>query len=438
MSESGNDPDAEMDQSSDSSSEDEKDEDCWYEEVNDVEYIQEIVEPLKTKKYHGLLKWLFSTFQDEANEREDILLDGQIPDWHCSINDTLEIKEMIAAIPMEEMGSLSQVLHQLKLRAANVETIHQKSSSKIIPHSKKAEKSMKRENTVKVLTFLKLLPPKQGEYEYPHLYKETKVQFWTIPSKWTKNELWAKIKFLEAMGYKYGDKEIRKRDVNLALKWVKSEKLNGDVHGSFLFPQEDKMKKLMKKPSTVNFLTFMNILPPSEDNEHWKIPRNMSVEALDSKGDFIENIFFRKYPLQKLDKLNRPLVGNFKKRKKLVNVERCKECDIVFKCLLQHLKKSKKCSHAYDQNDMKDLKESSKNMTRVRHKKYEQDYKNYRKQQKADHYQATKSHRSVQMDEYYRKNRAKIAKKQAEYYLKNKEKIAKKKAEKYQNEKESI
>ena len=82
MSESGNDPDAEMDQSSDSSSEDEKDEDCWYEEVNDVEYIREIVEPLKTKKYHGLLKWLFSTFQDEANEREDILLDGQIPDWH--------------------------------------------------------------------------------------------------------------------------------------------------------------------------------------------------------------------------------------------------------------------------------------------------------------------------------------------------------------------
>ena len=208
MSESGNDPDAEMDQSSDSSSEDEKDEDCWYEEVNDVEYIQEIVEPLKTKKYHGLLKWLFSTFQDEANEREDILLDGEIPDWHCSINDTLEIKEMIAAIPMEEMGSLSQVLHQLKLRAANVETIHQKSSSKIIPHSKKAEKSMKRENTVKVLTFLKLLPPKQGEYEYPHLYKETKVQFWTIPSNWTKNELWAKIKFLEAMGYKSGNTEI--------------------------------------------------------------------------------------------------------------------------------------------------------------------------------------------------------------------------------------
>ena len=78
MSESEMDSDAEMDpihqqSGTDTSSEDEEEEDYWYEEVNDVEHIREIVEPLKTKKYRGLLKWLMSTFQDEANDREDRL-----------------------------------------------------------------------------------------------------------------------------------------------------------------------------------------------------------------------------------------------------------------------------------------------------------------------------------------------------------------------------
>ena len=296
MSESEKDSDSEMNSihqqsATDTSSEDEEEEDYWYEEVNDVEHIREIVEPLKTKKYRGLLKWLMSTFQDVSNDREDRL---------------------------------------------------------------------------------------------------------------------------------------------------KSENLKGEIHGSFLFPQDDKMKILLKKPSTVNFLTFLNIQPPSADTENWKIPRNMSVEALDSKVDFIENIFFRGYPLQKVERLNRPLVGNFKKRQKLVNLVRCKECDISFRSLLQHLKKARKCSSAYDQNDMKDLREASKGLTKIRLRKYEEENKEYRKKQKADHYQANKSHRGVQMDEYYRKNWTKIAKKKAEYNLKNKEKIARKKAEKYKEERNVI
>lgn len=439
MSESEKDSDSEMNSihqqsATDTSSEDEELEEEWYEEVNDVDYIKEIVEPLKTKEYNGLLKWLQSIFQDESNEREDILLDEKIPDWHCSIHDVKEVKEMIAALPIEEMGSLSKVLHCLKLRVADVKS---NANTKIIPHSKKGENLMKEEHTVKVLNFLQLSPPKPGEFQYSPFDKVTKVKFWSIPSKWTTNELWVKIKFLEAMGYKTGNKEIRKRDIDLALKWIKSD-LNYDVQGSYLFPQKDNRKILMKRSSVINFLTFLNLQPPSEDTKSWKIPRNMSVEELDSKADFIENIFFRDYPLQKVETLNRPLVGNFKKRQKLVNLVKCKECDVSFKSLLQHLKKAKKCAAAYDQDDMKDLREALKDLTRIRLRKNEQENKELRKKQKADHYQANKSKRGVQMDEYYRKNREKISKKKAEYNLKNKEKIAKEKAEKSQKEKKSI
>ena len=84
MSESEKDSDSEMksihqQSATDTSSEDEELEEEWYEEVNDVDYIKEIVEPLKTKEYNGLLKWLQSIFQDESNEMEDILLDEKNP-----------------------------------------------------------------------------------------------------------------------------------------------------------------------------------------------------------------------------------------------------------------------------------------------------------------------------------------------------------------------
>ena len=434
---------SEMDTESDSETQSEEAEE-WYKEVNDVDTIREIVEPLKIDKYGDFLKWLKSCFDDEANEIDDILFEGKIPDWHQPIKSAKEVEDMIAPVPLQCGSEFSFVSYWLKKRASAIS--HDAGideNTKIIPNSLKREKLMQMKEIVSVLNFLKLVPSKEGEYEISKLDKKN-VQFWKIPSDWTVNELGAKVKFLQAMGKTTvdsgGNTRIgRERNINLCLKWLKiDDSRNENFLGTPLQPEKNDLKSLIGNLEICNFLQFLDLQPPSEEVDNWKIPSNMSVEALDAKADFIENIFFRNYPLQKLEEFNRPLVGNFKKRQKLINYERCKECNHLFKCLLQHLKKNQSCSQTYDDEDMKDLKKASMNVAKEKRKKYDEAHKTTLIIQKAEHYQSNKIKRLKQMSEYNKNNKAKNSMKMAEYYLKNKEKIAKRRAEKYQENREMI
>ena len=67
----------------------------WYEEIYDSHSIKEIVNPLKNKKFELFLEWLILCFLKESKERGDVLVNGQIPDWHTPISDVNEVKEII-------------------------------------------------------------------------------------------------------------------------------------------------------------------------------------------------------------------------------------------------------------------------------------------------------------------------------------------------------
>ena len=88
----------------------------WYEEIYDSHFIKEIVNPLKNKKFELFLEWLTLCFLKESKERGDVLVNGQISDWHAPISDVNEVKEMVTSLLKIDgkLGPLRTIAYNLK------------------------------------------------------------------------------------------------------------------------------------------------------------------------------------------------------------------------------------------------------------------------------------------------------------------------------------
>ena len=402
----------------------------WYEEIYDSHFIKEIVNPLKNKKFELFLEWLTLCFLKESKERGDVLVNGQISDWHAPISDVNEVKEMVTSLLKIDgkLGPLRTIAYNLKKYARDDKDVP------IQVHFTKAWEIWKNPEFIKMFNFLQLIPPKPGEFLLtPYKVKSSKLPYWSMKSTWSSNVVASKIQFIES---------ILDGDMNKATKWVKhksDEKENIPLLAMNALWNED-FKPLMKEPAVTDLFYFLNLIPPKEPQYFWGISsKDITIESLRAKVSFIENVIVRDYPVELLgDEQDISLVGNVRKRQKLNNIVKCKSCKYQFKCLLQHIRRSENCQVQYSESDINDLRDAAKLMTRVAKREWEGKNIDKRKAKWTKNNIDNKAHKSVQNAEYYRKNKEKIAKRKSEYYQKNKEEISKKVASSYQKNKESI
>ena len=95
---------------------------------------------------------------------------------------------------------------------------------------------------------------------------------------------------------------------------------------------------------------------------HWRFPHGITSDELGAKQRFIQEIIDSELDFEKLQNVNFSWVGNIPKRKKLININKCKKCNYCYTSLLKHLERDKifQCHQAYSEQEMKDLKDGLK------------------------------------------------------------------------------
>ena len=216
----------------------------------------------------------------------------------------------------------------------------------------------------------------------------------------------------------------------------------------------------LEKPSFINFLKLLELVPPNHQEKFWRIPAHITFRGLKAKLKFIWNLRGDMYQKNRHERDRKKAKANLLKQEKRKaqkakelkeklkmkvkaleseknhdqklslddntdeKYHKCKCCEKSFGSLIQHLKKmqewkTKDCFKYYSDDDLKDLKINAKLKSKEKARIYQKEKKFYKK-------------------ELYKINKEKHCEKMAEYYEKNRDKILLKKQLKYQEQKDEI
>lgn len=410
----------------------------------DVNYREEVTNEAKS------LLWKFKKILKEPNEENTKEI----------TSDCKRLQHLLKHYKCKECGV--NYGESWKQFATHLKTYHGKNPIK--PYATPADRNKFKDTTwkeletpllIKMREALGLMPPTEetiwkSEEEIAHLNLNTEpsLYYWGIPVDWSKEVVNAKIHLLTNIID--GGMDLDEDSWKWFKKYVSTWKKHGGIQVEFiLLPflryewlpifnpggRGGKKYTLSKKVSfesgpMMNFLKFLKFIPPDDDYLHWRFPHGVTARELGAKERFIEEIISGVLNFDQLQDVNFSLVGDIKKRKKLINIHRCKQCNRWLSSLLKHLGQTEYCLKSYSELEMKDLKDAVKlahNAKESERKKinYENNKKDILERQK-QYKQENKMAIAKQKAEYYEKNYGKILEKRAEYYLKNKEAVLEK------------
>ena len=218
------------------------------------------------------------------------------------------------------------------------------------------------------------------------------------------------------------DENLIKANRLKELKWLKSclddeiavrKRLEqDDFKVKRLHPPDDQIKDALSDPIFVRLLKYLNFDPPIGCDASWKIAVCFDEDDLQSDSETVQRYIFQQ-------------------------LSKCKSCNVLYKSIIKHLKKSEKCFKSYapdEYSELLDMAKSKKKSKKAKWLKKNKDsvasqkadwYKKH-KDQVASKYQENKTEISRKKLAYERENAWKISSRKAKYYLENKEKYQEK------------
>ena len=182
-----------------------------------------------------------------------------------------------------------------------------------------------------------------------------------------------------------------------------------------LRPTSDTVKAALDDPVIKRLLKHLRLDPPFGCDQFWKIPASLDEDDLEHNSNTVQ-IFI-------CSQLNK-----------------CKSCNVQYKSILKHLKKSDKCMDNYSKEEFDELVQMAQFNKKKKETQYREKNKKAIASKKAKWYIEHKDQRVAKLEgnkadiskqklKYERMHVYQISKRKAKFYIDNKEKIKAKRQE---------